>query len=114
MEYRIYSEKTLELHEETNLICNRLYDSDIGCVNGCKYVSSAYCKAACLKEKYDIVDLKTLQSPDIDHYAKRKNICVIPNEICYKYTETHCSICLLEALLKDPYVKFIKKEDNYE
>lgn len=110
MKNDFYSKEALLLYKEAKIICNNTHSDRSKCWSYCKYASSIYCKPLCLQEKYNIVDLKTLKSLDIIVYSKEKDICLMSRKLCIQHPELKCDICFLESLLKDPYIKFLKKE----
>lgn len=114
MENKFYSQEALNLYKESCNICHTLYDPVTCCIDSCKYANQAYCKAACLQEQYNVVNLQTLKSLDIKHYVRTKDFCIVDKDECNGRKEMKCNICLLEALVKDPYIKFIKKENINE
>lgn len=108
-----YSKNTLSLYENAINICNEMKGPDNEC-NICKYLYCSRCRVLCLQEKYNIVNIKTLQAIDINKYTTQNTICMIPDKDCAYSSYEACDYCFLEYLLKDPLIKFIRKEDSYE
>lgn len=108
MSNSIYSQETLRLAKEAEDMC----DSHEQC-KLCKYVDELSCKTACLQDTYNIISKKTLQPLDLNDYEDNKNICILSP--CPPYTQhpgMKCNRCLIEALLTDDDIMFIKKENK--
>lgn len=105
-----YSKNTLSLYEDAINICSKLKGPNNECDN-CKYLYRSRCRVLCLQEKYNIIDIKTLQQINMNDYLKRSIICMIPDKDCAYSSYEACDYCFLEHLIKNPIVKIIEKGD---
>lgn len=105
-----YSKETLDLNKKANEICHkyRNTENEDVCLD-CKYKNYSYCNISALKDLYNIIDLKKLQEIEMGSYMSENEICLLDDGVCSSTSIEYCDKCLIETLLRDKNIRFVKK-----